>query len=418
MTPDIDPGLVAATRAFLDDPDARADPEELFRRLPTEAPVVPIGDGRVVVGGYQAIRHALRAPEVGTGVVPGRWGAEAAGGRDDALGRMARAFINEVDGEAHEHISQAMQVSWIVDPPSLVDEWAAEVVDGALAGMGPDGTLDLVATVFRPLPAVVICRACDLDEADLALIRRWAADLGALPMPASMQPPGWEDAAVAAAEALMSYLADLVEHRRTGAGRDFLSLVVERAGDTITDDQLMALMAGITVGGQEGVTATMASAMSQFLAMDGFVDRLRADPDVVDRAVWEAQRIDGAHRFTLRYALEDLAIEGVDVAQGDLVMAFLAAGNRDPVAFPDPEAFDVDRTSHHRGHGRNLAHSFGEHHCGGTALGHAMVNAALRRLLERTSSIEAVGDPSAPRPHTGNLLFAMITELPVRVTLA
>ena len=54
-------------------------------------------------------------------------------------GRLARAFINEVDGEAHEHISQSIQVSWIVDPPELVDQWAAEVVDEALASAGPDG---------------------------------------------------------------------------------------------------------------------------------------------------------------------------------------------------------------------------------------------------------------------------------------
>ena len=103
--------------------------------------------------------------------------------------------------------------------------------------------------------------------------------------------------------------------------------------------------------------------------------------------------------------------------QGDLILAFLAAGNRDAQAFPDPDVYDPDRKAHHHGHGRNLAHSFGEHHCGGTALGHAMMNAAMARLLERTSAIEPVGDPR-DLPHNGNLLFSMPTAQPVKVTLA
>src|SRR4051812_46013192 len=152
-----DPTLVAEAKAFLDDPTQRSQPVDLYRRLTTEAPVLDLGDGRVLVSGYQAIRTALRSPDVVTSVVGTPWADQTAGGRDDALGRLARAFINEVDGDAHEHISQSIQVSWIVDPPELVDQWAAEVVDQALASAGPNGELDLIETIFRPLPAVVIC---------------------------------------------------------------------------------------------------------------------------------------------------------------------------------------------------------------------------------------------------------------------
>ena len=307
---------------------------------------------------------------------------------------------------------------WIVDPPDLVDQWSAEVVDEGLASADADGTLDLVSAIFQPLPAVVISRACALDMADLNRLRGWAAGLGALPMPDSMQPPGWTDAAVQAATELTPWTEQLIAQRRSAGGDDFLSLIIDKAGDTLSSDELVAIVAAMVTGGQEGTTASITSAVAQFLAMDGMLDRLRSEPDQIDHAIWEAQRLDGAHRFTLRYTKADVDLAGQQVPEGELLMAFLAAGNRDPAVWPEPDSFDLERQvpGHHRGHGRNLAHSFGEHHCGGTNLGHAMMNAALRRLLERTTSIEAVEDPTH-LPHTGNLLFAFIAELPVRVTL-
>ena len=417
MGADIDPALTDAARAFLDDPEARYHPEDLYRRLTTEAPVLPMGDGRWVISGYKEIRTALRAPEVGTSVVGTPWASQAAGGRDDALGVLARAFINEVDGEAHERISQSIQVPWIVDPPALVDQWAADVVDEGLARADADGNLDLVSAIFEPLPAVVIARACALEMEDLQQLRTWAAGLGALPMPLSMQPPGWAEAAVRAATELTPWTEQLIADRRTAGGDDFLSQIIQRAGDTLSSDELVAIVAGIVTGGQEGTTASITSATAQFLAMDGMLDRLRSEPDLVDAAIWEAQRLDGAHRFTLRYSQAAVDLDGHHVPEGELLMAFLAAGNRDPAVWPDPDTYDLERQTpgHHHGHGRSLAHSFGEHHCGGTGLGHAMMNAAMRRLLERTSSIEATSDPTR-LPHTGNLLFAFIAELPVRVT--
>jgi cytochrome P450 len=414
-----DATLLDDTRAFLDDPSRRGDPVPLYRRLTTEAPVLAIGDGRWVISGYDAIRTALRSPSVQTSVVGTPWAGDAAGGRDDALGALARAFINEVDGDVHERISQSIQVPWITDPPLPVETWSNEVVDAALAAAGPDGAIDLVDAIFRPLPAVIISRSCNLEMSDLDQLREWASALGSLPMPSSMQPPGWDTAALAAATELTPFVQALIDDRRTKNDDDFLSMIIRRAGDTISPDQLVAIVAGMCVGGQDGVTASITSATAQFLAMDGMIDRLRNAPDLVDQAIWEAQRVDGAHRFTLRYASDDFDLDGQTIAKGDLVMAFLAAGNRDGEAFPDPDTYDIDRRApgHHHGHGRNLAHSFGEHHCGGTSLGHAMMDAAFRRLLARTTSIEATTNPR-DLEHNGNLLFSFIVALPARVEVA
>ena len=302
---DVDPALTDAAREFLDEPEARDHPEDLYRRLTTEAPVLPIGDGRWVISGYKEIRTALRAPEVGTSVVGTPWASQAAGGRDDALGVLARAFINEVDGEAHERISQSIQVPWITDPPGLVDQWAAEVVDEGLDKADSDGKLDLVSAIFEPLPAVVVARACAPRDGRPAT----AADVGGRPRGASdapsMQPPGWAEAAVQAATELTPWTEQLIADRRTAGGDDFLSQIIQRAGDTLSSDELVAIVAGIVTGGQEGTTASITSATAQFLAMDGMLDRLRSEPDLVDPAIWEAQRLDGAHRFTLRYSQAD-----------------------------------------------------------------------------------------------------------------
>ncbi|MFN8041104.1 MAG: cytochrome P450 [Acidimicrobiales bacterium] len=415
----IDPTLVAAATAFLDDEAARAgEPSPLYRRLTTEAPVLPLGDGRWIISGYHDIRTMLRSPSVQTRVIGTPWAGDAAAGHDDALGALARTFVNEVDGDAHARISHTLGVGWIIDPPPVVRTWAAEVVDDALDA-ADDGRLDLAATVFRPLPVRVMSQAAGLDEADLDQLRQWASAIGGLPLPASMQPPGWRQQALEAAEGLVPFVEDLIERRRADPGDDLLSLVVERAGDAITHDQLVSIITGLCVGGQDSVTATTTSVLVQIVGVDGLADELRANPDQLDLAVWEAQRLDGAHRFTLRYASEDFTLGGQQIPAGDLLLAFLAAGNRDPKAFPDPDTFVLDRHAHVRDHaqGYNLAHSFGEHHCGGTTLAHTMMDAAFARLLERTSSIELEVAP-ADLPRAGNLFFSMITELPVRITPA
>lgn len=56
----------------------------------------------------------------------------------------------------------------------------------------------------------------------------------------------------------------------------------------------------------------------------------------MDPAIWEAQRLDGAHRFTLRCSSAEVDLDGQHIPEGELLMAFLAAGNRDPAVWPTP----------------------------------------------------------------------------------
>ena len=182
---------------------------------------------------------------------------------------------------------------------------------------------------------MIICRACNLDMADLDSIRAWAADLGALPMPISMQPPGWEAEAVAAAEALTPFIEQLIVDRRAADDDDFLSLIIRKAGDTISHDELVAIMAGICVGGQEGVRVDRL-ATSQFLAMDGKVDELRADPSSSTPPSGKRSGSTAPTGSPSGTRPQDHDLLGHPIHQGDLILAFLAAGNRDARGLPRP----------------------------------------------------------------------------------
>jgi cytochrome P450 len=117
--------------------------------------------------------------------------------------------------------------------------------------------------------------------------------------------------------------------------------------------------------------------------------RLAADPSLWATAVDEVLRFESPVQRTARRALRDTTVHGVPVAAGELVVLVLAAANRDPRVFTDPQTFDVGR-SNARDH---VAFSSGIHFCLGAALARMEGEVALQALFERFPDLRAAGRP-------------------------
>jgi cytochrome P450 len=136
--------------------------------------------------------------------------------------------------------------------------------------------------------------------------------------------------------------------------------------------------------------------------------RLRARPELVPAAIEETLRFEPPALSCSRYAHEKLILDGVEIPAGSQILLGLAAANRDPERYPDPDRFDVDRDQTGL-----LSFGGGRHFCLGAALARSEARIALERLLvEGRCDFERVGAPAwDPR----NPTVRALEELPVRV---
>jgi cytochrome P450 len=134
--------------------------------------------------------------------------------------------------------------------------------------------------------------------------------------------------------------------------------------------------------------------------------RVRADPALVAGAVEESLRLEPAAATIDRYATRDVEFGGAFIRAGDLVTISIAAANRDPDVFDDPDRFDVTR-SNARLH---LAFAHGPHVCIGMHLARLEAHTAVARVLERLPGLKLV-DPEAAAP--AGLVFRKPPELRV-----
>ena len=129
-------------------------------------------------------------------------------------------------------------------------------------------------------------------------------------------------------------------------------------------------------------------------------------PAATAAAVEESLRLEPAAALVDRYATADAVVGGVAIPAGALVSVSLAAANRDPAEFPDPDRFDPTRPNLRR----QLAFAAGPHVCIGMDLARletVTTLMALRRRLPRLRLVEGspaptglvFRKPGAPRRH-------------------
>ncbi|HLI44018.1 MAG TPA: cytochrome P450, partial [Acidimicrobiales bacterium] len=138
----------------------------------------------------------------------------------------------------------------------------------------------------------------------------------------------------------------------------------------------------------------------------------QADPaHLTTSAVEEIVRCAAPVVFMRRTVTRDLSLSGQDFVEGDKVVLFYGAANRDPRVFDDPERFDVRRDPNpHVGFGGP-----GPHFCLGAHLARRELAVLFRKLFERLPDLEVVGDP-VPLQAMGIPLVGGIKHLPVCFT--
>ncbi len=166
------------------------------------------------------------------------------------------------------------------------------------------------------------------------------------------------------------------------------------AADGLTRDEAVSNAAILLFGGIETMEGMIANALWHLLGHPEQLALVRADPGLLAGAVEESLRLEPAAALVDRYATRDVELGGAPIAAGDLVSVSVAAANRDPGAFADPDAFDVTRPDAKR----HLAFAAGPHVCLGMHLARLEAHVAVGLVLERLPGLEPDGDLAAMAP--------------------
>ncbi|MET7891511.1 cytochrome P450 family protein [Streptomyces mirabilis] len=263
-----------------------------------------------------------------------------------------------------------------------------ETADRLLDALGPHGSADLMTAYAAPLPITVICDLLGIPGEYRRDFRAWT-DVLVAPDPTR---PGAAKEAVAA---MLGFLTQLLADKRKKPADDLLSdlIAVRDEGDRLTEDELMSLAFLILFAGYENTVQLIGNAILGLLTHPDQLAALRANPERFPNAVEEFARHEGPALLAIRrFPVEDVTIGAVTVPAGETVLLSLAAANRDPARFPDPERLDLGREA--SGH---LALGRGIHYCVGAPLARLETEIAVTALLERLPDLALDTDPAELR---------------------
>jgi cytochrome P450 len=265
--------------------------------------------------------------------------------------------------------------------------------------------MELISEFAFQVPVIVICELMGVPAEDRHLFGPWSSDASRL-LDGVLDEATMNQGLLGAMQ-LISYLNPLIDERRTNPRDDLLSQIVqaEENDDRLSEEELRSLVILLFIAGHETTTNLIGNGMKALLQHPDQLERLRADPSLIGTTIEEILRYDGPVHVTGRIPTEDIEVGGRMFTKGSQIVTLLAAANRDPDEYPEPDRFDIGRDPNH-----HLTFSKGIHHCLGAALARLEGQQAIGRLVGRFPEIELVTTEPTYRDH---FVLRGLTELQV-----
>jgi cytochrome P450 len=393
------------------DPEVLADPYPLYRQLREQDPVAwdPYLHAWIVTR-YDDVATVFRRFSADRTPSPEYF--EALGVPE--VGPIARMMVQQMlflDAPAHTRLRRlagpAFQPAQVATLRPHIQDIADRLVDDILA-RGP-GRMDVLADFAEPLPALVTTELLGVPVEHHVELKEWSVTFAGM-LGNFQHNPDLLPGVLEAVENLSDYFRAAIAEQRRDPRPGLLGelLRAEVDGDRLTDEEIAANCVVTMVGGLETTTNLIGNGMMTLLRNPQQLQRLRAEPGVLPAAVEELLRYESPSQHTARIARGDVELGGKQIKKGQAVIAVMAAGNRDPERFPDPDRLDFDRPDN-----RHLAFGWASHFCFGAPLARLEAEIAFSTLLRRLPGLQLVDEPLVWRDNLGlRGLKALPLELP------
>jgi cytochrome P450 len=264
---------------------------------------------------------------------------------------------------------------------TLLEPLADELIDRFAAR----GEADLVAEFARRFPFLAITRLLGIPVADEDRLIEWAQKLIEFP---------WDpEGARKGAREFTDYLGALVAERRAHPGEDLVSELAnaELGGERLADEEIFSFFRLLFPAGSDTTYKNLGSLLATVLALPEVAELARTDAEAIPAIVDEGLRFEPPVALLPRACGKDVHWAGVHLAAGAPLLYGIAAANRDPAVFAEPQRFDPARKGN-----RHLTFGHGLHFCLGSHLARRELEVALAAVLRRLPGL-ALAEPETTR---------------------
>ncbi|MCX7229929.1 MAG: cytochrome P450 [Burkholderiales bacterium] len=385
------------------------DPYPTYRALREHDPVRVLDSGAVFLTRYEDVAAIYRSASVSSDKKR-EFGPKYG---DTPLFEHHTGSLVFNDPPSHTRVRRLMLGAVNQRAVARMEPGVLALVDALLESMaaraGGGAQVDLIEDFAAAIPVEVIGNLLSFPREDRGPLRGWSlAILAALePRPT----PAMLDAGNRAVTDFLTYLRDLVAHRRAhplDADEDVLTRLIqgEVGGERLTERELLHNCIFLLNAGHETTTNLLGNGLHALMRFPDEQRRLREDPSLLPAAIEEMLRWESPLQLNNRMLTAASEIGGHPFGEGTFVTLCIGAANRDPAQFPDAERFDVGRKPN-----RQLAFGHGEHACAGMNVARMEGRIAIGRLLARFPRLEPGEAPTRDR----RIRFRGFTTLPARL---
>jgi len=402
--PALDPAL---SLYRLLDPAVLADPYPLYARLREEAPVAwdPYLSCWVVTryADVLTVLHHFSADRTPSADFMSRLGLGEIGPLAEVMSRQM-LFL---DAPSHTHLRKLCSTAFTPRRVERLEQYVVSIADELIDAALARGTMDLVKDFAEPLPAIVTAHMLGMPREDHAQLKAWSADFAEM-LGNFQHNPGGVVRVLKSLEDMTAYFRSAIreERRKLQDGLVKSLLEAEVDGERLSEDEVIANIIVTMVGGQETTTNLIGNGMLTLLRHPAKLAELRDRPEIMESAVEELLRFETPSQHTGRICHQDTILGGHLIPKGAPVLGVMAAGNRDPRRFSDPDLLDFERTDN-----RHLAFGWAAHFCFGAPLARMEGRIAFGALLKRLNSVSLA--THKPLTWRENLGLRGLTSLPV-----
>lgn len=366
----------------LTDPAFWSNPYPVLAEARNQHPLARGVDGSLMALSFDAAEMVLRDPRfLTTDLLAPR------GITDGPIAEWWGQVMFSADPPVHTRLRRLVSRAFTPRAVESLRPRVVEITEEVLDGLSGD-TVDLVDSFAHELPIRVMAAMLGVPAGDHHRFAAWTADLGLVF--SSVHTSELLTCLEAAINGLNGYVAELIADRRAQPGDDLLSALIaaEADGDVLSEPELVAMVENLLFAGHDTTRSMLMIGVALLLSHPDQKAKLASDPGLASQAVDEILRFEAPVLGSGRDAAEPLELFDVPVAAGETVTTMSLAANRDPVAFDDPERFDITRPG-----GKLMSFGQGIHYCLGAALARMEGQVVFPQLLDRFPRMQLAAEP-------------------------
>jgi cytochrome P450 len=389
------------------DPEVLADPYPLFHQLRAEDPVHwdPFLHAWVVTR-YKDVVTVLHHYSAERTPTPEQLAAMGLA----SLNPIAEIMVKQMlflDPPAHARLRGLASQAFTPQRVEVLRRHIREITDCLLDKVQDEGHMDVIADLAEPLPCIVTAEMLGVPVNDYLQLKAWSQDFAEMLGNFQHNPersPRILASVLEMADYFRSAMREQRLHPRDGLVSSLMNAEIQ--GDRLSEEEVIANCIVTMVGGQETTTNLIGNGVLALLRNPDQLEKLRCHLSLIPSAVEELLRYESPSQHTARLAPEDTILGGKRIRKRQAVIAVMAAGNRDPERFPDPDRLDITRADN-----RHLAFGWAAHFCFGAALARIEGQVAFELMLRRLPHWELKSERLVWR---SNLGLRGLRTLPLR----